>query len=223
MLHSRVGSWHYPHVTRQERLARGKHSSLLQKFLNYGHRKFYNIWAYSNIRLRWKGLTLTESYVSRKFYSIGQCWLKNWRTDMFFFETNFCLVFHSFYQRWNSLISLSKMEFTNLVIKDGIHQCLYQNRIHQSLYQRWHSPVSISNMEFTNVFMKDGIHQSHYQRWNSPMSKSKIKFTNVFIKDEIHQCVYQKWNSPISLLSMVFANSILKMKFTNVFVKDEFH
>ncbi len=31
------------HETKLERLARNKHSSLLRKFINYGHKKFYNI------------------------------------------------------------------------------------------------------------------------------------------------------------------------------------
>jgi hypothetical protein len=33
----------YKHHTRLERLARDKHSSLLQKFVNYGHKKVYRI------------------------------------------------------------------------------------------------------------------------------------------------------------------------------------
>jgi hypothetical protein len=41
VLHSRLGSW--LHKTSLERLARDKHSSLLQKFVNYGRKKFYRI------------------------------------------------------------------------------------------------------------------------------------------------------------------------------------
>ncbi len=44
LLHSRVSSiLIHNHWTRLERLARDKHSSLLQKFVNYGQKKFYNI------------------------------------------------------------------------------------------------------------------------------------------------------------------------------------
>jgi len=31
------------HYTRLEKLARDKHSSLLRTFVNYGHKKFYNV------------------------------------------------------------------------------------------------------------------------------------------------------------------------------------
>ncbi len=41
--HSRIGPWPpHKHFTRQERLAKDKHSGLLQKFVNYGHEKFYS-------------------------------------------------------------------------------------------------------------------------------------------------------------------------------------
>jgi hypothetical protein len=46
MLHSRVGSWPYPQTlgwATVEIHAREKHSSLLQKFVNYGCKKLYNI------------------------------------------------------------------------------------------------------------------------------------------------------------------------------------
>ncbi len=42
--HSRVGPWPpHKHFTRQERLAKDKHSGLLQKSVNYGHEKFYSL------------------------------------------------------------------------------------------------------------------------------------------------------------------------------------
>jgi hypothetical protein len=100
----------------------------------------------------------------------------------------------SLYQRWNSLITLLKMEFTNILrkmkftnlfIKDGIHQCLL-------FISKQNSPISLSKMEFTNLFLKVGIRQSLYQIWNSPMSLSKAEFTNVFIKGGIHQCLNQR-------------------------------
>jgi hypothetical protein len=41
VLQSMVGPWPYPQTfTRLEKLARDKHSSLLQKFVNYGRDKF---------------------------------------------------------------------------------------------------------------------------------------------------------------------------------------
>ncbi len=39
-LHSRVDSWPYPEILDQ---AGNKHASLLQTFMNYGPRQFYNI------------------------------------------------------------------------------------------------------------------------------------------------------------------------------------
>jgi hypothetical protein len=48
MLHSRVGSWPCPQTIDwagkacQVRLAKDKHSNLLQKFVTYGRKKFYN-------------------------------------------------------------------------------------------------------------------------------------------------------------------------------------
>jgi len=39
----------YKHKARLERFARDKHSSLLRKLVNYGHKKFYNIWPRSTV------------------------------------------------------------------------------------------------------------------------------------------------------------------------------
>jgi hypothetical protein len=48
VLHSMSRLLTSPTKTRLERLARNRHSSLLQKFINYGEKKFYNIgpWLY---------------------------------------------------------------------------------------------------------------------------------------------------------------------------------
>ena len=50
MFHSGVGFWSYK---RLERLARGKHSSLLQKLVNCRQKKFYNIDTWSQQQQDW--------------------------------------------------------------------------------------------------------------------------------------------------------------------------
>jgi hypothetical protein len=44
-------------LTRIDKLARDKHSSLLQKFLNYGRKKFYNIGPRPILDVFWKTCT----------------------------------------------------------------------------------------------------------------------------------------------------------------------
>jgi hypothetical protein len=51
----RVGSWPYPQdCTRLKRLAFDKHSNLLQTFVNYGRKKFYNIGPSTNRSICYK-------------------------------------------------------------------------------------------------------------------------------------------------------------------------
>jgi hypothetical protein len=60
---NRVGScFTNRHWTRLEKLALGKHSSLLQKFVNYGRKKFYNIGPRS-----WFGKSLLQKPESKLF------------------------------------------------------------------------------------------------------------------------------------------------------------
>ncbi len=65
MLHSRISSWAFPQTIDQS----GEAASLLQKFVNYGQKKFYNIGPEStngtvllaNVGMVWKRLTVTNT------------------------------------------------------------------------------------------------------------------------------------------------------------------
>ncbi len=69
LLHSRVGSGHtHKHLTRLERLVKGKHSSLLWKFLNYG-RKIGPSWPKKSmtlLRMCWSVRLLGYNHKQRK-------------------------------------------------------------------------------------------------------------------------------------------------------------